>query len=851
MNRDTITNNTPIQDRLPLIGEDVQSPLSNSYSGDQPNPRLGQFFQSRAKEVASKDQCGPYSVDAFQRPIDTTKANAIYNMHTYWSKKPHDAIRQYIRHYVKPGGVVLDPFCGSGTTALAAIMEGAAAVAIDRSPAATFIAYNYCTQLDPSNMRIAFEELLRLVEPELRSLYETKCERCDGPAQTAFTVYSQVFQCSRCLRKLALYDCRELRIVVKGKEKAVNVCPYCYDNGHTEIIKSQGEKFGSIPVASTYVCEGGCKPKKGFRSYNDVDLRKREYFQRYDLGKLAEIDAMPIPYWYPQGFDMTGFSRYQRDALYYYDVREVADLFTKRNLWGLAIVKSKIDIVRSVCDLRILLTWISLKCSRMMRYCSDGIGRILAGTYYIPQVGRDSNVLSYLKEAFGDVLAHHQLKLQTFPSKPSLIISTQDSRTISDSPDNSVDYVFTDPPYADKEQYGELNYVWEAWLGFDTNWLEQEIIVNEVRGKGEGDWASDMRAVMNHCHRVLKEGRWLSLCYHDTSEGTWALIQDIMAEAGFVPDSAEKAIFISTSQKTHNQIHADKVTKRDLVINFRKPRLDEAVAVTEITGDEDPESFGEKVRLLISDYLLANPASSKDRIYDHIISRMVRAGTMQAHNFEEYLAQIAEPVREAVKKNLFEDKDPDLFGTHEVVLWYLKSTQLDVVDSAESAKEDEAAEKLRGFIQMKLKVGAWLDGIHYSDLFEHFIYAVQKKPRRPMAEWLLDYFYKTESGTYRLAATDEEARIKADGRSKGTSRRIKRYLALLEQGVAIPTGEQQNDSTLADWIRHAKLSAMYEAGKMLFERGGLSLERLSEEAAVNVEEDYQVCVRMLSRQEKK
>jgi len=119
-----------------------------------------------------------------------------------------------------------------------------------------------------------------------------------------------------------------------------------------------------------------------------------------------------------------------------------------------------------------------------------------------------------------------------------------------------------------------------------------------------------------------------------------------------------------------------------------------------------------------------------------------------------------------------------------------------------------------------------------------------------MGEWLLDYFFKTDSGTYRLPATDDEAKIKAEGRSKGTSRRIKRYLAFLEQGVAIPTGEQQNDSTLADWIRHAKLSGMYEAGKMLFERGGLSLERLSEEAAVNVEEDYQVCVRMLSRQEK-
>ena len=81
-----------------------------------------------------------------------------------------------------------------------------------------------------------------------------------------------------------------------------------------------------------------------------------------------------------------------------------------------------------------------------------------------------------------------------------------------------------------------MNFVWEAWLDFDTNWHDEEIIVNEVRGKSEADWAALMKKAMAECFRVLKPGRWLSLCYHDTSEGTWALIQDIMAEVGFVVD---------------------------------------------------------------------------------------------------------------------------------------------------------------------------------------------------------------------------------------------------------------------------------------------------------------------------
>ncbi len=121
------------------------------------------------------------------------------------------------------------------------------------------------------------------------------------------------------------------------------------------------------------------------------------------------------------------------------------------------------------------------------------------------------------------------------------------------------------------------------------------------------------------------------------------------------------------------------------------------------------------------------------------------------------------------------------------------------------------------------------------------------KPRRPLVEWLLDYFYKTDEGTYRLPASPEEEQIKKEGRSQGVSRRIKRYLAYLEQGVPVPAGERPGDATLADWIRHCKRSGMYEQGKLLYEKGGLNLESLTEESQVNADEDYQICGKMLAR----
>ena len=42
--------------------------------------------------------------------------------------------------------------------------------------------------------------------------------------------------------------------------------------------------------------------------------------------------------------------------------------------------------------------------------------------------------------------------------------------------------------------------------------------------------------------------------------------------------------------------------------------------------------------------------------------------------------------------------------------------------------------------------------------------------------------------------------------------------------------------------------ALHEQGKLLYEKGGLNLDALPEEVMVNVEEDYQVCVRMMARE---
>ena len=81
-------------------------------------------------------------------------------------------------------------------------------------------------------------------------------------------------------------------------------------------------------------------------------------------------------------------------------------------------------------------------------------------------------------------------------------------------------------------------------------------------------------------------------------------------------------------------------------------------------------------------------------------------------------------------------------------------------------------------------------------------------------------------------------------------RKIQRFCKLLEAGDGIPDAQRPDTQTLAEWIRHCRRTGSHAQGKSLYERGGLDTDALSEQAQVEVEEDYQVCVKRLEQAKK-
>ena len=169
------------------------------YSGDNPNPSLRSFVMAHMQSRPFDPDTDDYRPQEFTSPIITTKTSPVYSMHSYHlGKKPHDALEAYINHYTSRGDLVLDPFCGSGSTSLAALVQGRKAVAIDASPAATFITRFYLSRCDPADLAARFERMCAAVSEEMQYLYGTICHRCNSPAIVHYVIYSNLYKCPSC-----------------------------------------------------------------------------------------------------------------------------------------------------------------------------------------------------------------------------------------------------------------------------------------------------------------------------------------------------------------------------------------------------------------------------------------------------------------------------------------------------------------------------------------------------------------------------------------------------------------------------------------------------------------------------
>src|SRR5690606_36322917 len=93
-----------------------------------------------------------------------------------------------------------------------------------------------------------------------------------------------------------------------------------------------------------------------------------------------------------------------------------------------------------------------------------------------------------------------------FATVPHTVL-TQSSESLPQVEDNSVDFVFADPPYGDSIAYLALSMFWNSWLDQSVDYAA-EIVYDPYRKKSYTEYEHGLCNVFAEMARVLKpEGR--------------------------------------------------------------------------------------------------------------------------------------------------------------------------------------------------------------------------------------------------------------------------------------------------------------------------------------------------------
>ncbi len=130
----------------------------------------------------------------------------MYLMHKYWSKKPSEIIREYIKSYTAEGDIVLDPFGGYGTTAIEALRLGRRAIIIDLNPMSNFISRTVLEPVNLAHLQWAFQDIQEACQKRISELFVTKCPLCGDKGIIDFVVRDndipvQIAYTCKCSRK--------------------------------------------------------------------------------------------------------------------------------------------------------------------------------------------------------------------------------------------------------------------------------------------------------------------------------------------------------------------------------------------------------------------------------------------------------------------------------------------------------------------------------------------------------------------------------------------------------------------------------------------------------------------------
>ncbi len=431
-----------------------------------------------------------------------------YEMHKYWGKKPSSDLKALIEKYSEEGDTILDPFSGYGVFCCEAYLLNRNVISNDLNPIANFINNQLLTkEVDLKKLISEWKLIKKEFEPFVSQWFSLDLD-------------NEKVQLINILRN-------NLDIPIKARFKS-----------------SKTKKTEEINFS-----------EKQIEEYLQFEKQQiiNDWFPNDELIENSRISAKK---------EMT-----------------VASLFTKRTLACHARLFSLIESISTGNErdlFKLAFTANLANCSKLVPPIKSrgdmSQGAWMTG-FYIGETYLENNVLQYFENRLDKIVKGKKDYLSFFEKGLFAENSLTYSVTQYDAKDlkiasDSVDYIFTDPPYGDAVPYFEQSIIWNSWLKLKPEY-KNEIVISDskVRNKTTDNFESEINEAFSEIRRVLKLGGYFSLTYHSLSGLEWKAITNACIKNGFELVSFE---WLVQKSFTPRQINRSKSIKGDVLVTFQK-----------------------------------------------------------------------------------------------------------------------------------------------------------------------------------------------------------------------------------------------------------------------------------------
>lgn len=246
--------------------------------------------------------------------------------------------------------------------------------------------------------------------------------------------------------------------------------------------------------------------------------------------------------------------------------------------------------------------------------------------FWTPKINTERNIFSCLNLRYKAIMKGKQ-ELVNLHSELAEIYN-RSSEDLSFINSNSIDYIFTDPPYGESIAYLSLSQFWNSWL-FQSVDYENEIIIDPYRNKKYDDYDIRIKHAYKELFRVLKPNHYMSFTFNNRDMNVWKSILEACLDCGFILINIvlqEQAVSSGTQG-----INKKNTLTGDFVYNFMKPGID-AINIAEnntLSSDIDAETY---ILNEIDRYINVNSFATPTQIYEHTIPIIAKYRLFTASN---------------------------------------------------------------------------------------------------------------------------------------------------------------------------------------------------------------------------